>query len=70
MNNFIKINNINKKYEKNKTIKVLNNISFNYSKIIKSAKPYVCGITTNVLIAHTVNGNIFISKQMNKTISK
>ena len=30
MNNFIKIKNINKKYEKNKTIKVLNDISFNF----------------------------------------
>ncbi len=30
MNNFIKIKNINKIYEKNKTIKVLNNISFNF----------------------------------------
>ena len=31
MNNFIKIKNINKKYEKNKTIKVLNDISFNFT---------------------------------------
>ena len=30
MNSFIKIKNINKKYEKNKTIKVLNDISFNF----------------------------------------
>ena len=30
MNNFIKIKNINKKYEKNKTIKVLNDISFKF----------------------------------------
>ena len=30
MNNSIKIKNINKKYEKNKTIKVLNDISFNF----------------------------------------
>ena len=30
MNNFIKIKNINKKYEKNKSIKVLNNISFTF----------------------------------------
>ena len=36
MNNFIKINNINKKYEKNKSIKVLNDISFNF----KSGKIY------------------------------
>ena len=30
MNNFIKIKNLNKKYEKNKTIRVLNDISFNF----------------------------------------
>ena len=30
MNNFIKIKNISKKYNKNKSIKVLNNISFNF----------------------------------------
>mgnify|MGYP001173435708 CR=1 FL=1 len=31
MNNFIKIKNITKKYEKNKTIKVLNDISFSFN---------------------------------------
>jgi len=36
MNNIIKIKNINKKYEKNKTIKVLNDISFNF----ESGKTY------------------------------
>ena len=30
MNNYIKIKNLSKKYEKNKSIKVLNNISFNF----------------------------------------
>ena len=30
MNNFIKIKNINKKYEKNKTIKVINDVTFNF----------------------------------------
>ena len=30
MNNYIKIKNLTKKYEKNKSIKVLNNISFNF----------------------------------------
>ena len=30
MNNFIKIKNVSKKYEKNKTIKVLNDVSFNF----------------------------------------
>ena len=28
MNNFLKLNNLSKKYEKNKSIKVLNNINF------------------------------------------
>ena len=36
MNNFIKIKNITKKYKKNKTIKVLNDISFNF----ESGKTY------------------------------
>ena len=36
MNKFIKIKNITKKYEKNKTIKVLNDISFNF----ESGKTY------------------------------
>ena len=36
MNNFIKIKNITKKYEKNKNIKVLNDISFNF----ESGKTY------------------------------
>ena len=30
MNNYIKIKNLTKKYEKNKTIKVLNDISFTF----------------------------------------
>ena len=30
MNNFIKIKNLTKKYEKNKSIKVLDDISFNF----------------------------------------
>ena len=36
MNNFIKIKNVSKKYEKNKTIKVLNDVSFNF----ESGKTY------------------------------
>ncbi len=36
MNNYIKIKNLTKKYEKNKTIKVLNDISFNF----ESGKTY------------------------------
>ena len=30
MNNFLKLNNLSKKYEKNKTLKVLNNINFKF----------------------------------------
>ena len=36
MNNYIKIKNLTKKYEKNKSIKVLNDISFNF----ESGKTY------------------------------
>ena len=30
MNNFLKLNNLSKKYEKNKSLKVLNNINFKF----------------------------------------
>jgi len=48
MNKFIKIKNINKKYEKNKTIKVLNNISFNFEpgKIYSIVGPSGSGKST------------------------
>ena len=48
MNNFIKIKNISKKYEKNKTIKVLNDISFNfeYGKIYSIVGPSGSGKST------------------------
>ena len=48
MNNFIKIKNISKKYEKNKTIKVLNNISFNFEsgKIYSIVGPSGSGKST------------------------
>ena len=48
MNNFIKIKNINKKYEKNKTIKVLNDISFNFEsgKIYSIVGPSGSGKST------------------------
>jgi len=48
MNNFIKIDNINKKYEKNKTIKVLNNISFKFEsgKIYSIVGPSGSGKST------------------------
>ncbi len=48
MNNFIKIKNINKKYDRNKTIKVLNNISFNFEsgKIFSIVGPSGSGKST------------------------
>ena len=48
MNNFIKIKNINKRYEKNKTIKVLNDISFNFEsgKIYSIVGPSGSGKST------------------------
>ena len=48
MNNYIKIKNINKKYEKNKTIKVLNDISFNFvsGKIYSIVGPSGSGKST------------------------
>ena len=48
MNNFIKIKNITKKYEKNKSIKVLNNVSFNFEtgKIYSIVGPSGSGKST------------------------
>ena len=48
MNNFINIKNISKKYEKNKTIKVLNDISFNFEsgKIYSIVGPSGSGKST------------------------
>ena len=48
MSNFIKIRNINKKYEKNKTIKVLNDVSFNFEsgKIYSIVGPSGSGKST------------------------
>ena len=48
MNNLIKIRNISKKYEKNKTIKVLNDISFNFEsgKIFSIIGPSGSGKST------------------------
>ena len=48
MNNFIKIENITKKYEKNKTIKVLNEVSFNFvsGKIYSIVGPSGSGKST------------------------
>ena len=48
MNNYIKIKNISKKYEKNKTIKVLNDISFKFEsgKIYSIVGPSGSGKST------------------------
>jgi len=68
MNNFINIKNINKKYEKNKTIKVLNDISFNFSsgKIYSIVGPSGSGKSTLLnllsLIDSPSSGSIEINK--------
>jgi len=68
MNNFIKIKNINKKYEKNKTIKVLNDISFNFEsgKIYSIIGPSGSGKSTLLnllsLIDTPSSGSIEINK--------
>ena len=68
MNSFIKIKNINKKYEKNKTIKVLNDISFNFEsgKIYSIVGPSGSGKSTLLnllsLIDSPSSGSIEIKK--------
>jgi len=68
MNNFIKIKNINKKYEKNRTIKVLNDISFNFEsgKIYSIVGPSGSGKSTLLnllsLIDTPSSGSIEIKK--------
>ena len=68
MNNFIKIKNINKIYAKNKTIKVLNNISFNFEsgKIYSVVGPSGSGKSTLLnllsLIDTPSSGSIEINK--------
>ncbi|MFL2886771.1 MAG: ABC transporter ATP-binding protein [Candidatus Pelagibacter sp.] len=68
MNNFIKIKNISKKYEKNKTIKVLNDISFKFEsgKIYSIVGPSGSGKSTLLnllsLIDTPSSGSIEINK--------
>ena len=68
MNNLIKIKNINKKYEKNKTIKVLNDISFNFEsgQIYSIVGPSGSGKSTLLnllsLIDTPTSGSIEINK--------
>ena len=68
MSNFIKIRNINKKYEKNKTIKVLNDITFNFEsgKVYSIVGPSGSGKSTLLnllsLIDTPSSGSIEINK--------
>ena len=68
MSNFIKIRNINKKYEKNKTIKVLNDITFNFEsgKVYSIVGPSGSGKSTLLnllsLIDTPTSGLIEINK--------
>ncbi len=68
MNNFIKIRNINKKYEKNKTIKVLNDITFSFEsgKVYSLVGPSGSGKSTLLnllsLIDSPSSGSIEINK--------
>ena len=68
MNNFIKIKNINKKYEKNKTIKVLNDITFSFEsgKVYSLVGPSGSGKSTLLnllsLIDTPSSGSIEINK--------
>ena len=68
MNNFIKIKNINKKYKKNKTIKVLNDITFNFEsgKVYSIVGPSGSGKSTLLnllsLIDTPSSGSIEIKK--------
>ena len=68
MNNFIKIRNINKKYEKNKTIKVLNDITFSFEsgKVYSIVGPSGSGKSTLLnllsLIDTPTSGSIEINK--------
>jgi len=68
MNNFIKIKNINKIYERNKTIKVLNNVSFNFEsgKVYSVVGPSGSGKSTLLnllsLIDTPSSGSIEINK--------
>jgi len=69
MNNFIKIRNINKKYEKNKTIKVLNDITFSFEsgKVYSIVGPSGSGKSTLLnllsLIDTPSSGSIEINKK-------
>ncbi len=76
MNNFIKIKNLTKKYEKNKSIKVLNDISFNFEpgKTYSIMGPSGSGKSTLLnllsLIDNPTTGSIEISGDKIKSNNK
>ncbi len=76
MNNYIKIKNLSKKYEKNKSIKVLNDISFNFEsgKIYSIVGPSGSGKSTLLnlmsLIDKPTKGSIEISSNKIKSNNK
>jgi ABC-type lipoprotein export system ATPase subunit len=76
MNNYIKIKNLTKKYEKNKSIKVLNNITFNFEsgKTYSIMGPSGSGKSTLLnllsLIDNPTAGSIEISKNKIKSNNK
>ncbi len=76
MNNYIKIKNLTKKYEKNKSIKVLNDITFNFEpgKTYSIMGPSGSGKSTLLnllsLIDNPTSGSIEISKNKIKTNNK
>ena len=76
MNNYIKIKNLTKKYEKNKSIKVLNNISFNFEpgKTYSIMGPSGSGKSTLLnllsLIDNPTAGSIEISNNKIKSNNK
>ena len=76
MNNYIKIKNLTKKYEKNKSIKVLNNITFNFEpgKTYSIMGPSGSGKSTLLnllsLIDNPTAGSIEISENKIKSNNK
>ena len=75
MNNFLKLNNLSKKYEKNKSIKVLNNINFKFEagKVYSIIGPSGSGKSTLLnllsLIDSPTSGFIEFNKKKIDTIS-
>ena len=69
MNNFLKLNNLSKKYEKNKSLKVLNNINFKFEagKVYSIIGPSGSGKSTLLnllsLIDRPSSGSIIIDNK-------